>query len=62
MTNPATPELPRYSPGAYGAMVARDSGEYVHTSDVDAILRTLEPHILDREKIALALALIERLR
>ena len=56
------PMLPRYRPGAYGAMVARDSGPYVHASDVEAILRELEPHILDREKIALTLALIERLR
>lgn len=56
------PQIARYAPGAYGAMVDRDSGPYVHVADVEAILRTLEPHILDREKIALTLALIERLR
>jgi len=62
MPIPIVTQIPRYGPGAYGAMVARDSGAYVHAADVEAILRTLEPHILDREKIALALALIERLR
>lgn len=57
-----TPTLTRYSPGAYGAMVEREHGAYVHAADVEAVLRELEPHILDRQKIARALALIERLR
>lgn len=54
--------IPRYSPGAYGAMVEREHGAYVHAADVEAVLRELQPHILDRQKIALALAMIERLR
>ncbi len=54
--------IPRYSPGAYGAMVEREHGAYVHASDVEAVLRELEPHLIDKLKIARAIALIERLR
>ncbi len=61
MENP-NPPIMRYSPGAYGAMVEREHGAYVHAADVEAVLRELEPHILDRQKIARAIALIERLR
>ena len=55
-------KLPRYAPGGYGAMVERDHGPYVHCADVEAILRALEPHLIDREAIARTLAQIERLR
>ncbi len=54
--------IPRYSPGAYGAMVEREHGAYVHAADVEAVLRELEPHLIDKLKIARAIALIERLR
>ena len=57
-----TPNLPRYRPAGYGAMVESDEGQYVHTSDVEAVLRDLEPHLIDKLKIARAIALIERLR
>lgn len=62
MPDPIVPHIPRYAPGAYGAMVERDHGPYVHAADVEAILRTLEPHLVDRVRIAETLALIERLR
>ena len=62
MSKTLTPEIPRYAPGGYGAMVERDHGPYVHCADVEAILREIEPHIVDRELIARASALIERLR
>ena len=57
-----TKPLPRYRPAGYGAMVESDEGQYVHAADVEAVLRELQPHILDRQKIALAIAMIERLR
>ena len=62
MPRTSVTDIPRYAPGAYGAMVERDHGPYVHVADVEAILRTLEPHLVDRARIAYMLALIERLR
>ena len=62
MSETTVTQLQRYSPGAYGAMVEREHGAYVHAADVEAVLRELQPHILDRQKIALAIAMIERLR
>ena len=62
MAETTVTQLQRYSPGAFGAMVEREHGAYVHAADVEAVLRELEPHILDRQKIARAIALIERLR
>ena len=62
MPNLIVTEIPRYRPGSYGGMVPDDHGSWVRAEEVEDILRTLEPHILDREKVALALALIERLR
>ena len=58
----SNPKLTRYAPGAYGAMVERDSGPYVRAAEMGAILRELEPYLLDRDLIARTLAQIERLR
>ena len=62
MSETTVTQLQRYSPGAYGAMVEREHGAYVHAADVEAVLRELEPHLIDKQKIARAIALIERLR
>jgi hypothetical protein len=62
MPVPILTKIKRYSPGGYGAMVERSHGAYCFVSDVEAFLRTLEPHIVNREAIARTLALIERLR
>ena len=62
MTENQLTRLDRYRPGPYGAMVQTEDGAYVRAADVEAVLRELEPHLIDKLRIAQALVLIERLR
>ena len=55
-------DLPRFRPGGNGWMNLDDNGGWVPAQNVLDILLTLKPHILDREKIAMTLSMIERLR